>query len=95
MSETGHETDNPLREEAIAVLKKRREFHKHVAIYLLVNAALVAIWMVTNPGGFFWPVFPLVFWGIGVVMNAWDAYANDVVSEARIQREMEHLQHRR
>jgi hypothetical protein len=95
MSETEYGSDDSLRLEAIARLKKQREFHKHVAVYFLVNASLVTIWFVTNAGGFFWPVFPIVFWGIGVVMNAWDAYTGDALSERRIEQEIHRLEHRR
>ena len=59
-----------------------------------MNVFLVVIWAVTSPGGFFWPVFPLVGWGIGVVMNAWDVFVAEEVTDERIQREMEHLAHR-
>ncbi len=45
--------------------------------------------------GFFWPVFPIVGWGIGVVMNAWDVYRNDEFDEQQIRREMKRLQGRR
>jgi hypothetical protein len=95
MTQTEPGPGSSLRLEAITTLKRRREFHKHLVIYVLVNAALVCIWFVTSAGGFFWPVFPIVFWGIGVVMNAWDAYSVDAMSEERIEREMERLQHRR
>jgi hypothetical protein len=86
--------DLALRERAVKRLKKRRDFYGHILVYLLVNAFLVVIWAVTTPGGFFWPVFPLVGWGIGVVMNAWDVYVAEDVSEDKILREMEHLAHR-
>lgn len=86
--------DLALRERAVKRLKKRRDFYGHILVYLLVNAFLVVIWAVTSPGGFFWPVFPLVGWGIGVVMNAWDVFWAEEVSEDRIQREMDHLAHR-
>jgi hypothetical protein len=97
MSEIENENETPtgLREEAIAVLRKRRDFHRHVAVYLLVNTALVVTWATTNADGFFWPVFIIAFWGIGVVMNAWDVYADDDVSERRIEREVRRLEHRR
>jgi hypothetical protein len=86
--------DLALRERAVKRLKKRRDFYGHILVYLLVNTFLIVIWAVTSPGGFFWPVFPLVGWGIGVVMNAWDVFWAEEVSEDRIQREMEHLAHR-
>jgi len=50
----------------------------------------VVIWAVTDDNGFFWPVFPIVGWGIGVVMNAWDVYWRPDITEADIQHEMEH-----
>jgi hypothetical protein len=87
--EQGQETE--LRERALKRLKKRRDFHGHVLVYLLVNAFLVVIWAVTSPDGFFWPVFPIVGWGIGVVMNAWDVYFAEDITEEQITREMHHL----
>jgi hypothetical protein len=84
-----------LREQAIRRLKKRRDFKGHVLIYVLVNAFLVVIWAMTSDGGFFWPVFPLVGWGIGVVANGYDVYVAEDITEAQIEREMQHLEHQR
>jgi len=69
-------------------LKKRRDFYGHILIYVLVNAFLVVIWAVTDAHGFFWPVFPIGGWGIGVLMNAWDVFWRPEISEEDIQREM-------
>lgn len=90
---TAREPD--MRERAIKHLKKRRDFHGHVLIYTLVNAFLVVIWAVTNPDGFFWPIFPIVGWGIGVIMNAWDVYFAEDFDEEDIEREIRHIQHTR
>ena len=87
--------EDAVRAEALKRLKKRRDFHGHVLIYLLVNAFLVVIWAVTSPGGFFWPVFILVGWGIGVVMNAWDVYFAQDFGEDDIAREIERIEQRR
>ena len=54
-------------------LKKRRDFYGHLLLCVLVNALLVVIWAITDLHGFFWPVFPIVGWGIFVLMNAWDS----------------------
>jgi hypothetical protein len=82
-----------LRERAIKRLKKRRDFLGHLLVYALVNGFLVVIWAVTTDAhGFFWPVFPIVGWGIGVVLNAWDVYRNDEFDEEQIRREIERLQ---
>jgi hypothetical protein len=83
-----------LRERAVKRLKKKSDFHVHLLIYMTVNAFLVAVWAVTG-AGFFWPVFPLAGWGIGVIANAWDAYARDVPTENQIRHEMEKLGERR
>ncbi len=84
--------DEVLRDRAIKRLKKRRDFFAHLLVYVLVNAFVVAIWALTNPDGFFWPIFPMAGWGIGVVMNAWDVFLNDEFDEEQIRREMERLQ---
>jgi hypothetical protein len=84
--------DEMLRERAIKRLKKRHDFYGHLLVYTLVNAFLVVIWALTDVHGFFWPVFPIVGWGIGVVMNAWDAFRDEEFDEQRVRREMERLQ---
>jgi hypothetical protein len=83
-------TDDELREQAILQLKKKRDFRTHIFIYVLVNAMLVVIWAVTG-AGFFWPVFPIIGWGIGVAANAWDVYARKPISEDEIRRETDRL----
>jgi hypothetical protein len=37
-----------------------------VPAFLLVNALLVIVWAVTG-AGYFWPVWPILGWGIGLV----------------------------
>ena len=91
------ELDQPstTRDRAIKRLRKRRDFYGHLVVYAVVNGFLVAIWAVTTPHGFFWPVFPMLGWGIGVVLNAWDVFRKDTFSEEQIQREIEHLDRHR
>jgi hypothetical protein len=79
-----------IRTRALKRLKKRRDFAAHLIVYLLVNSAIVAIWAATSDG-FFWPVFPIVGWGIGVVMNAWDVWRGDEFTERQITREMQRI----
>jgi 2TM domain-containing protein len=81
--------DQRSRDRALAQLKKRRDFHGHLLVYLLVNGFLVTIWAITGVHGFFWPVFVIAAWGIGLVMNAWDVYWRPEITEQDIQREME------
>lgn len=86
--------DVELRERALKHLKKRRDFRGHLLVYVLVNASLVVIWAVTTPSGFFWPIFFIVFWGIGVVMNAWDVYFVKDFDEGDIDREIDRMEHK-
>ena len=82
--------DDTLREQAIARLKKKRDFATHVVVYVLVNAFLVAIWAFTG-ADFFWPIFPILGWGIGLGANAWDVYGRKPISEGEIKEEMSRL----
>jgi class 3 adenylate cyclase len=40
-------------------------FRIHAAIYVMVNVMLIGIWAASG-GGYFWPVWSLLGWGIGV-----------------------------
>lgn len=83
-------TDDQLREQALTRLKKKRDFGMHVLMYVAVNAMLVAIWAITG-ADFFWPVFPILGWGIGLAANAWDVYGRKPITEADVEQEMERL----
>lgn len=76
------------REVALKRLKARREFWQHVGVYVLVNALLVVVWAVTGDGGYFWPMWPLLGWGIGLVLHAWETFQRPISEEA-IRKEME------
>ena len=86
------EADESLRERAIKRIKQKREFRGHLLTYLAVNALLVAIWAVSG-AGFFWPVFPIVGWGLfGIVPHAWRVYGGrDEITEDQIQNEMKRI----
>jgi cytochrome b561 len=82
-----------LRDRAVEQLKKKRAFYGHLLVYTLVNATTVIVWAMTSDGGFFWPIFLMLGWGIGVVMNAWDVWHGEFTEE-QIAHEMERLQSR-
>jgi len=89
-------TEEQRRELAIHRLKNRHDFRVHLVIYVLVNAALIVLWYVMSRGadgaaGFFWPVFPIFGWGIGLAMHAYTVYFPPSLTEADIQRELKHL----
>jgi hypothetical protein len=91
MEASGH-GEQDLRSQAVERLKKKRDFKAHLLIYFLVNAFLVVIWAVSSDDDtFFWPIFVIVGWGIGVVANAWDVYGRKPITEEEIRREQERL----
>jgi hypothetical protein len=50
--------------------RSRDGFRRHLTSYLLVMALLVAIWLLTDPGGYFWPIWPMLGWGFGLAWHA-------------------------
>jgi hypothetical protein len=78
------------REQAIKRIKAKNDFKTHLVVYVAVKAMLVVIWAFTN-GGFFWPIFPIVGWGVGVVIHGYQVYRGNIYTEEQIQREMEKL----
>ena len=91
MSIDNVDREQALRDKAVRQLKKQRDFRKYLLLYILVNTFLVVIWALTDRHGFFWPVFPIAGWGIGVIMSAWDVYGRREITEQDIHREMDHL----
>jgi len=86
-----------LREQALRRVKKRRDFHNHLFVYVVFNAVLWGVWAVigvTSHSWFPWPLWVTLGWGIGLAFNAWDVYVRRPISESDVQREMERLQGR-
>lgn len=55
-------------EQALKQARELRAFYSHLAVYLVVNACLVALDLLTSPGElwFFWP---MLGWGIGLAVH--------------------------
>lgn len=85
--------EQSLRARAVRRLKSQADFRTHLMMYVLVNASLVVIWAVTGTS-FFWPIFPILGWGIGLAAHAWDAFGPDRITEDRIRREMDRMRGR-
>lgn len=75
------------RQAAISRLNAKREFRLHLAVFVLVNTMLIVIWAATG-GGFFWPIWPIGGWGIGLAAHALTVYGQRAISEDDIQAEM-------
>lgn len=88
-------TEEELRALAFKRLKKRQDFHAHLVVYIVVNGFLWALWAVISLAGdgwqFPWPIFPLLGWGIGLALNAWDVYGRREITAADVDREVQKL----
>jgi hypothetical protein len=87
-------TPDTLREQALERLKKRRDFKAHLFVYALVNVVAWGIWLVIGASSQSWwplPAFLTLFWGIGLVIHAWDLYLHKPITEEELRREIEHL----
>ena len=82
--------DEAIREQALERLKKRRDFVAHALTFVLVNAAVWVIWAATG-AGYAWPAWLTGAWGIGLALNAWDAYGRRPITEADVRREIDRL----
>lgn len=90
-------TPDGLREQALNRLKKRRDLKTHALVYVLVNTVVWGTWAViamSSHSWWPWPIFMTFFWGIGLAMNAWDAYLRRPITEDELQREIERLARR-
>lgn len=62
------------RRRVLKRMKARQEFVGHLGTYITVNGFLVALWFFTG-AGFFWPFFPIFFWGLGLVSQGIQYYS--------------------
>lgn len=89
---TNEENDEEsLRQRAVQQVNKRRDFYGHLLVFVLVNAAVIVIWAMVGDGGFFWPGFLILSWGIGLVMHGWDVFYRSYEHEGQVQREIDRL----
>ena len=56
------------REDSRDRVQAGREFQSHFVAYLVVNAVLVAVWVVTG-AGYFWPAWVIAAWGAALVLH--------------------------
>ena len=75
---------------AIDRITDKRDLRNHALIYCTVNVLLVVIWAATG-AGYFWPIWVIGGWGIGLGAHAWRVYGEQPISEADIIDEMQRL----
>lgn len=86
------QTQDERREAAVERLNVKRDFKAHAVAYIIVNAMLVVIWAATG-AGYFWPIWAIAGWGVGLAFNAWAVYVQKPISEDDILHEMDRQEH--
>jgi hypothetical protein len=93
-------SDEELRKEATASLKRKRKFGQNLLAYLTVNGVLWMIWALTDrstDGSIPWPAWVSAIWGFFLLLDAWRAFARwprslfSAITDAEIEREVERL----
>ena len=75
-------------------LKKQQQFNRYLGIWAGVSLLLLTIWFFTMPGGYFWPMWPILGMGIGAFFQWRAAYgplAPKEITEADIDAEIQRL----
>lgn len=85
-------------ERALAVreVKRRRDFLGSVGGWASVSAITTTVWVATGAHGYFWPIWPIVGIGIGVISQAatiWGPTRKEI-TEADIAAEMRRREQR-
>ena len=63
--------EEKLRQIARERARAKIGFYIHLTIYVIVNILLFSIWYITlGPRGLPWFIFPLVGWGIAIIVHA-------------------------
>jgi len=47
----------------------------HFLCYVLANLAQVVLWWLLTPEHFFWPLWSILAWGIGLAFHIWAVYS--------------------
>ena len=83
-------SEEQIYEQAKKRVEAKRGFFIHLTVYIVVNIMLVLIWAFAAGGGFPWFIFPIVGWGIAVIIHAISVFGGKS-DRAAIDREAEKI----
>jgi hypothetical protein len=87
-------SDKELYEQARKRVAEKKAFFTHFLTYIVVNSGLFFIWLMTDPGGYPWFIWPIFGWGIGLVFHFLGVWVFDRKTDwekREIEKEMERL----
>jgi hypothetical protein len=89
--ETDMTDDVELRRLAIRRADMKLAFRSHLMAYVIVNAGLVAINLITS-SDYFWAIWPMLGWGIGLAAHGVTVYMDgEGMRDRLIEQELEKL----
>ena len=89
---TNPQDDADLRIAARARLESQAQAWRFLGLWAVLTIFFIAIWFVTNPGGYFWPAWPIIGVGIGVGTRFFTAYSSGSrITQARVDAEVERM----
>ena len=59
------------KEEIRQQVKALKRFYMDGLVFAVVNAILIAVWLITSVGDIFWPKYVLLVWGIVLAFRAY------------------------
>ena len=62
-------------QEAKERVEEIKGFYFHLISYIVVNAVLVVINLLTSPE-YLWFIWPIIGWGVGLVIHAFTVFSN-------------------
>lgn len=85
-------TEKEIREQAIARVKAKDSLRSVAGSWVVVTIVVLVVYFVTTPGGYFWPIWPILGVGFAVASSAWSVYRMGHDNrEARIQAEIDRI----
>ena len=78
------------------IAKKRAAFKWSFSAYVFVNAFLIAVWFFSSgPDSYFWPIWVMLWWGIGLLFQYLSAYqGNNMFTAEQEYERLKNQQHK-
>ncbi|RPI23472.1 MAG: hypothetical protein EHM57_03930 [Actinobacteria bacterium] len=89
LSDTGRESaTSPEYELARKRVEKKRKYRGDLVAYVVINAFLIGVWAASG-FGYFWPGWVLAGWGVLLLLEGWNLYYRQPISDDDIVRELD------
>ena len=85
--------NDELRALATKRLKAKSDFYHYLLVWLGVSVLVTAVWFLTNPSGYFWPVWVIGGMGVAALFQAISVFGptRGVISDSAIEAEMKKI----